>query len=87
MIRGGRASVAEPSDYRLALRREAAACRLIPQKGDILTSLGMAQYRVGRYCESMPTLTRSNRFESRPFPRGPTPPNLAFLAQGQHQLG
>jgi hypothetical protein len=77
---------AAPAAYRLALRQTAAACRLIPRAGDLLTTLGMAQYRVGQYREAADTLAEADRINSA-GPNGPIPANLAFLALAQHRLG
>jgi hypothetical protein len=40
---------ADASAYRLALRQAKHACRLAPDNSNILTTLGVAQYRVGQY--------------------------------------
>ena len=77
---------AAPVAYRLALRQAEAACRLIPQAGSLLTTLGMAQYRVGEYPEAVATLTQADRINS-VAPSGPIPADLAFLALAQHRLG
>jgi tetratricopeptide (TPR) repeat protein len=77
---------AAPAAYRLALRRAEAACRLIPQAGDLLTTLGMAQYRMGQYREAVATLTQADGLNS-VAPTGPIPADLAFLAMAQHRLG
>jgi hypothetical protein len=76
---------AAPAAYRLALRQAEAACRLIPQGGSLLTTLGMAQYRVGQYREAVATLTQADRINS-VAPTGPIPEDLAFLALAQHRL-
>jgi tetratricopeptide (TPR) repeat protein len=77
---------AAPALYRLALRQAEAACRLIAEGSDLLTTLGMAQYRVGQYREAVATLTRADRINS-VGPDGPVPADLAFLALAQHLLG
>jgi hypothetical protein len=77
---------AAPAAYRLALRQAEAACRLIPQGGNLLTTLGMAQYRVGQDREAVATLTQADRINS-VAPNGPIPADLAFLALSQHRLG
>jgi WD40 repeat protein/serine/threonine protein kinase len=46
-LRGG-----DPAAYRLALRRAEAACRLWPDNGEYLNTLGLAYYRVGQYKEA-----------------------------------
>jgi hypothetical protein len=73
---------AEAAAYRLALRQAEAACRLVPNDGLLHTTLGMAQYRVGRYQDALTTLSRADQLHT-------THPdaNLAFLALAQHRLG
>ena len=77
---------ATPEAYCLALRQAAAACRLIPRAGDFLTTLGIAQYRVGQYREAAATLTQADQINA-VAPNGPNPANLAFLALALHRLG
>ena len=43
----------KPAAYRLALRQAEAACRLEPNIGPYLTTLGMAQYQLGQYPETV----------------------------------
>jgi tetratricopeptide (TPR) repeat protein len=69
--------------YRRALRQAEVACRLAPQNGNYLNTLGVAQYRLGQYQEALATLTRSDQLRS----KGSHPADLAFLAMAQHQLG
>jgi tetratricopeptide (TPR) repeat protein len=52
-IRGG-----DPAAYRLALRRAEAACRLWPDNGEYLNTLGLAYYRIGQYKEASEALQR-----------------------------
>src|SRR5262249_39833044 len=54
--------------------------------GDYLNTLGVAQYRVGQYPEALETLTRADRLNGA-HSKTPQPPDLAFLALTQHQLG
>jgi eukaryotic-like serine/threonine-protein kinase len=71
-----------PADaYALALRKAETAYRVDQNDGRILTTLGAAQYRAGRYLEAVATLTRAESIS-----RG-TPGDCAFLALAQHQLG
>jgi Tol biopolymer transport system component len=70
--------------YARALRW-AEAVRLTPQEGMTLNTLGVAQYRVGRYAEALASLTKSDKLNAtkeRSFPH-----DLAFLAMARHQLG
>jgi WD40 repeat protein/predicted Ser/Thr protein kinase len=71
--------------YVRALRLTEAAVRAAPGDGAILNTLGVAQYRTGRYAESLTTLTRSEKFNA--TNDGSLPSDLAFLAMAQHQLG
>ncbi len=77
---------AEPSAYRLALGQTEAACRLMPNDGNLLEALGVAQYRVGLYGDAVATLTWADRL-STALVGDPTPADLAFLALGQQRLG
>jgi hypothetical protein len=71
--------------YALALRWAEAAVHAAPGDGSILNTLGVAQYRVGQYKEALSTLTKSEKRNT--TPDGPLPPDLAFQAMAQHQLG
>jgi WD40 repeat protein/tRNA A-37 threonylcarbamoyl transferase component Bud32 len=72
--------------YALALRWAEAAVRLAPGKGDILNTLGVAQYRVGQHEAAFETLARSEKLNTT-TEDGSSPSDLAFLAMAQHQLG
>jgi WD40 repeat protein len=72
----------DPSSYLLALRRAEAACRHRPLSGAFLNTLGVAQYRTGRYREGLATLTKSCALNG-----GNYPGDLAFLAMTQQCLG
>ena len=69
-------------DYLLALRRAEAACRYDPDYGNFLNTLGLAQYRAGRYPQALDTLTRSTALNG-----GRQPADMAFLAMTRHRLG
>jgi hypothetical protein len=77
---------ASEADYRLALRQAEEACRLQPGAGELLNTLGVAQYRAGQYQKAVETLTASDKLQSRQ-PGGPHPVDLAFLAMAHHRLG
>jgi tetratricopeptide (TPR) repeat protein len=77
---------AAPAAYQLALRQAKAACLLAPERGGWLTTLGMAQYRVGQFREATATLTQADRINSAAS-NGPIPADLVFLALSQHRLG
>ncbi len=72
--------------YAQALRYAEAACRLEPENGNSLNTLGVAQYRAGRYPEALATLTRSDQIHAK-TEEGSHPSDLAFLAMAQHRLG
>jgi tetratricopeptide (TPR) repeat protein len=75
-----------PRWYEKALVQAQTACRLQPGEGAYLSTLGLAQYRLGKYAEALDTLTRSDKFHSG-LPQGSQPADLAFLAMAQHRLG
>jgi eukaryotic-like serine/threonine-protein kinase len=77
---------AEPSAYRLALQRSELACRLMPFEGSYLTTLAMAQFRLGKYQEALTTLTRADELNQETN-GGPLPADLAFLAMSRYKLG
>src|SRR5262249_13840880 len=74
------------ADYDRAMRWIEAACRLMPEDGYLLNTLGVAQYRAGKDDEAQATLTRSDR-RNATASQGSIPPDLAFLAMAQHRLG
>ena len=76
---------AEPSAYRLAVQRAEIACRLMPFEGSYHTTLGMAQYRLGKYQEALTTLTRADEL-NQAAQGGPVPADLAFLAMSRYQM-
>jgi hypothetical protein len=81
-----RRSGGNPDTYRRALHLAEVAAGLQPQDGFILNTLGVAQYRVGKFQEAVDTLTKSDRINSRQ--RGQSiSADLAFLAMASHRLG
>jgi WD40 repeat protein/serine/threonine protein kinase len=70
---------------RQALRLAEAACRLEPNQGYYLNTLGVAQYRAGQYEEALATLTRSEPLNAAAETSHPA--DLAFLAMAHYQLG
>jgi WD40 repeat protein/serine/threonine protein kinase len=68
--------------YERGLRLARAACRQEPGIGNFLSTLGMAQFRLGFMPEALGTLTRSNAFN-----QGKMPADLAFLAMAHQRLG
>jgi hypothetical protein len=81
--------------YHRALKLAEAAVILDPnpRDGTILNTLGVAQYRVGKFAEALKTLTESDRRNSADngFARGrrpgSIPADLAFLAMASFRLG
>jgi WD40 repeat protein len=73
-------------NYERALKFSVAACRLDPENGAYLNSLGVAQFRAGQYREAVETLTHSDRLNSAAF-GGADPGDLAFLAMAHDRLG
>jgi eukaryotic-like serine/threonine-protein kinase len=76
----------EMSSYRKALRYIEEACQLEPQNGNLLNTLGVAEYRVHDYEKALATLMLSDRFNKAEY-EGSIPADLAFLTMSQHQLG
>jgi WD40 repeat protein len=66
--------------YDRALRQAETACRLAPEQGAARTTLGMAQYRTGKWAKAADTLKRAEQLNPG------DPANLAFLALTLHQL-
>ena len=80
----------DASEYLLALRRAEMACRYDPDFGCYVTTIGVVQYRIGRYREAEDTLTRSYalNIDSIPPEFGfRKVADLAFLAMAQQRLG
>jgi hypothetical protein len=71
-------------DYARALHFAEAAVRSAPLNSFLLNTLGVAQYRVGRYADALATLTKSEKLNA--TKQGSHPADLAFLAMTQHQL-
>jgi tetratricopeptide (TPR) repeat protein len=69
------------ADSRRDLHLAEADCRLEPNNGFSLNTLGVAHYRTGQYEKAQATLTRSNQLNENRLPA-----NLAFLAMTQHRL-
>jgi WD40 repeat protein len=75
-----------PLWYRQALRQAEAACALAGQDGACLTTLGMAQYRLGRWQEALATAARADRLNAE-GQGGSVPADLAVLALAHLRLG
>jgi tetratricopeptide (TPR) repeat protein len=83
VVREPHAAVAR---YRLALRWAEEACQSEPGNGHYLNTLGVAQYRNGKYAEALASLTQSEPLLAKIY-QGSFPGDLAFLAMAHHQLG
>jgi tetratricopeptide (TPR) repeat protein len=73
---------ATPSAYQRALRQAETASRLTPYEEAYPTTLGMAQYRVGKFAAAVDTLTQATQRSNNPGPS-----DLAVLAMAQCKLG
>jgi WD40 repeat protein/serine/threonine protein kinase len=72
--------------YNEALAQAETACRLAPDQGSYRTTLGLAQYRLGKYIEAAGTLRQAVRLDESQR-QGPTPVPLSFLAMAHYRLG
>ena len=68
--------------YARALEAARLAVEMAPNDAPILNTLGVAEYRVGRYEDALTTLARSNELVD-----GTNYADLAFLAMANHRLG
>jgi hypothetical protein len=68
--------------YERGLRLAKGACRLEPDNGKYLNTLGVAEYRAGLVAEALATLIRSNALNQEKQPS-----DLAFLAIAHQHLG
>jgi WD40 repeat protein/serine/threonine protein kinase len=73
---------ASPHDYDLALRRAELAAKRMPWSSGIANTLGLAQYRTGRFQEAIRSFESSDRLA-----RSPGPTNAAFTALSYFRLG
>jgi eukaryotic-like serine/threonine-protein kinase len=76
---------AEKDESRRALRWAEAAVRHEPDNSSFATTVGVLQYRNGRYRDAIATLTRSHETHKN-NKEGPLPSNLAFLAMSHHAV-
>jgi WD40 repeat protein len=76
----------DPAAYRLALRRAEAACRIWPDNGMYLNTVGLAHYRLGQYREAEVALRQCEPLNTLRFD-GPWPRDLALRALLQLQEG
>jgi WD40 repeat protein len=73
-------------EYARALGAAQAVCRLRPDYGPYLNTLGVAYCRTGQWQLAMETLTRAERLNAKAFGAS-LPADLAFLAMACHRLG
>ena len=76
----------EVAAYSRALRVAEVACRLSPDNSLLLNTLGVAQYRAGKYVDAAATLSLGPTKRNSRAPGGPLPADLAFLAMSQYRL-
>ena len=76
----------EPSAYRKAQRYSEEACQLDPKIGLLLTTLGVAHYRLGNHEMALELLLRSDQIRTDQH-QGTNPADLVFLAMTQQRLG
>jgi WD40 repeat protein/tetratricopeptide (TPR) repeat protein len=81
-----RARNRSPENYARALLQAEEACSLEPENGLYRNTLGVAQYRVGKYQEAIDTLTHSDNLNRKTFGDS-LPADLAFLSMAQHRFG
>ena len=74
------------TSYALALRKAEEACRLAPDNGFLINTLGVALYRNGRYSEALDALTRSDKIISTAI-GGHHPVDVSCLAMARFRLG
>ncbi len=67
--------------HQQALRQARTAFRLAPEKTTFLTTLGIAQYRLGQFPDALTTLQRADKLHQG------DPADVAFLALCYHRLG
>ncbi len=73
---------ASPEAYAAALRQAEDAVTLVPGQPDYWSTLGAAQYRVGRFSEALASLTRAEQLR-----KSATIEDLIFRAMAHKQLG
>jgi WD40 repeat protein/serine/threonine protein kinase len=76
----------DPAAYRMALRRAEAACRLWPDSGHYLNTLGLAYYRAGQYKKAGDALRRCEPLNTTRW-NGPWTRDVALRALLECQAG
>jgi tetratricopeptide (TPR) repeat protein len=82
---------ATSEEYLRALRLAETACRLHPENGLYLNTLGVARYRLGKHTEAIEALAKSEKLNAAGLSgagcTGTHPGDVAFLAMAHHRLG
>ncbi|HNQ23954.1 MAG TPA: protein kinase [Phycisphaerae bacterium] len=73
------------ADFEPQLDAALSLCRFDPKSGVYRRTLGVAQYRVGRYADTLSTLIRADEINSANGDRYPA--DVAFLAMAHYRLG
>ncbi len=73
-------------EYQLALEKMQKASNLEPNDWNIINTLGVAQYRVGAYEDTLVTLREAEKRQADANEEA-EPANAAFIAMSLHQLG
>lgn len=73
-------------EYESALQKAKLVCENVPDNGMFLNTLGVAEYRAGKYAEAVATLTRSRQL-NRESTESDDPADVAFLAMAYYRLG
>jgi Flp pilus assembly protein TadD len=74
------------SDYQSALKDAEHAVELTRLDGNVVNTLGVAQFRNQRYVDAVETLEKAELLQAHTFPGG-KPHNLVFLAMAHYRLG
>jgi tetratricopeptide (TPR) repeat protein len=69
-----------------ALTQAQRAVELFPARPDYVHTLGVAQYRAGRFADAIVTLTRADEMHAK-SPDGPQPVDWAVIAMARYKLG
>ena len=77
---------ARAADYERAWKQAETACRLLPYRAEARITLGLAQYRVGKFTEAVDSLTHADQ-QSPVVSERWIAADLAFLAMAHWQLG
>jgi hypothetical protein len=81
----GQKSKGEAARYRLALRWAEEACQRQPSTGEVLNTLGVAQYRNGKYADALASLTQAESLNAKTYGSS-IPGDLAFVAMAHQRF-